>query len=135
MNLQQFLNANPVDGLTEDVVISSRFKDDKGNVLKFKIKAMTPSEHAELQKKCTTYRKGGKMDFDSRKFTTESVIENTVEPNFKDADSIKALGCKTPEQYMNKVLLVGEMYNLSAAINKLSGFDESMDELVDEAKN
>ena len=64
MSLQEFLNANPVDGLTEEVVVSKRFKDKEGNVLKFKIKAMSPVEHADLQKKCMTIKKGGKMDFD-----------------------------------------------------------------------
>jgi hypothetical protein len=135
MSLQDFLNSNPVDGLTEEVVVSKRFKDKDGNVLKFKIKAMSPGEHADLQKKCTTIRKGGKMDFDQRKFTTVSVIENTLDPDFKDAASIKAMECNTPEEYLNKVLLVGEMYNLSGAINELSGFDQSMEELVEEAKN
>lgn len=135
MSLQDFLNANPVDGLTDDVVVSQRFKDKDGNILKFKIKAMSPAEHADLHKKCTTMRKGGKMDFDSRKFTTSSVIENTLEPDFKDAESIKKMGCSTPEQYLNKVLLVGEMYTLSTAINELSGFEASMEDLVEEAKN
>lgn len=135
MSLQDFLNANPVDGLTEEVIVSKRFKDAEGNLLKFKIKAMTSAEFEDVRKRSTTIHKKGKVEFNAQQFNTTSVINNTLEPDFKDAASIQKLGCTTPEQYLNKVLLPGEIATLAERIQRLSGFDVDMDELVEEAKN
>lgn len=134
--LQAFLNANPVDDLTAEVVVSDRFKDEKGNLLKFKIRAMSSDEFEDCRKKSmsTIVGKRRKVEMDLRKFNNSIVINNTIEPNFKDAESIKQLGCTTPEEYLNKVLLPGEIVELSSQIQQLSGFKD-MDELVEEAKN
>lgn len=135
MSLQQFLNANPIDNLTEDVVISSRFKDAEGAILKFTIKAMTDQEFNEIRKKSTEIKKGRKVEFDAQKFNIQSVINHTVTPDFKNAESIQQLGCRNPEEYVQKVLLAGEITSLAAKISELSGFDTELSELVEEAKN
>lgn len=135
MSLQEFLNSNPVDNLTAEVPVSKRFTDKDGKLMLFKIKPMTEREHNELSKQCTTTKSRGKTEFDTRKFNSAMVIGNTVYPDFKDAASINAVGVKTPEQYLGKVLLSGEIAKLVEEIMKLSGFDTSMEELVEEAKN
>ncbi len=137
-SLQDFLNVNPVDNVTDDVIISDRFKDKDGNVMKFKIKAMTNDEFEEIRKAAASIstKKGKRtINFDTKRFNELVVINNTLDPNFKDAESIKKLGCITPEQYLNKVLLAGEIVELSQQIQTLSGFELEMDELVEEAKN
>lgn len=135
MNLQDFLNANPVENLTEEVAISPRFKNEQGNPLKFMIKAMTPAEFEEIRKKATQIKKGKNIEFDSQKFNLSIAINNTINPDFKNADSIKKLGVATPEDYIQRVLLAGELSTLVQKINELSGFDVGMNELVDEVKN
>lgn len=134
--LQEFLNANPVDNLTAEVVVSDRFKDSEGNILKFKIRAMSGDEFEECRKKSMTIT-GGKrrnVELNLGKLNAAIVISCTLEPNFKDAESIQKLGCATPEQYLNRVLLPGEIVELSSQIQQLSGFKD-MDELIEEAKN
>lgn len=135
MNLQEFLNANPVDNLTEEVSVSPRFKDEAGNPLKFVIKAMTNQEFEDIRKASTEIRKGRKVEFDAQKFNLKMVINHTIIPNFKDAESIKKLGVRTPEEYVERVLLSGEVTTLANKIQALSGFDVSMEDLIDEAKN
>lgn len=134
--LQAFLNANPVDDLTAEVVVSDRFKDSEGNILKFKIRAMSSDEFEECRKKSMKVAAGRRrnVEMNLKEFNNTIVINNTIDPNFKDAESIQRLGCQTPEQYLNKVLLPGEIVELSSQIQQLSGF-KSMDELVEEAKN
>lgn len=61
-------------------------------------------------------------------------IRCTVDPNFKDAESIKSLGCQTPEQYINKVLFPGELEELVNQIRKFLGFDKDLKGLIKEAK-
>lgn len=137
--LQAFLNAHPIAGLTDEVAISERFKGPDGRVLKFKIKVLTHQEFEAYRRQSMTIsadKKGTRrVDLDSAKFNSLVVINHTVDPNFKDAASIQALGCQTPEEYLNKVLLPGEIVDLANAILRLSGFDEDMDELVEQAKN
>ncbi len=132
--LMDFLLNNTVENLTEEVVISDRFKVD-GEILKFKIKAVTPDEFSDLQKQCTKIGKKGKMNFDSKMFNEQLIVNYTVEPNFKDAESIKRAGCITPEQLLNKTLLAGEVATLVEQISTLSGFDKDLEELREEAKN
>jgi hypothetical protein len=135
--LQKFLNTNPIDGLTEEVPISERFKDEKGKLLKFKIRVMSSVELGEYRKKAMKVnpKSKNKVEVDANQLTSAIVINHTVDPNFKDAESIKEMGCSTPEAYLNKVLLPGEIDDLSERIQSLSGFNKSMDDLVEEAKN
>lgn len=135
MNLQDFLNANPVDNLTEEVHISPRFKDENGTPLKFTIKAMTPVEFEDIRKRATQIKKGKKVEFDNQLFNLSIAVNHTVNPDFKNAESIKKLGVATPEEYVQRVLLAGELTTLVQKINELSGFDVEMNDLVDEVKN
>lgn len=133
--LQAFLNENLVSDITDEVAISKRFKDKEGNLLKFKIRAQTTEEFADAQKYATgNYKRGKELTVDTTKLMSRTVIDCTVEPSFRDADSIKKTGCMSAEQYLNKVLTAGEIANLYNEISKISGF-ESMQDLVDEAKN
>ncbi|WP_328802027.1 hypothetical protein T3H97_06355 [Paenibacillus sp. LX16] len=63
MSLQEFLNANPVDGITDDVPVSYRFVDKDKKPLLFTIKAMTDVEFNDLRKACTAIKKGRKVEF------------------------------------------------------------------------
>ncbi|MMZ67442.1 Phage XkdN-like protein [compost metagenome] len=80
-------------------------------------------------------KKGRKVEFDAHKFNLQMVINHTIEPNFKHAESIQKMGCSTPEEYVQRVLLAGEITTLATKIQELSGFDIEMPELVNEAKN
>ncbi|MEG0297624.1 MAG: hypothetical protein RR620_12970 [Clostridium sp.] len=132
--LMTFLLENKVDNLTEDIIVSDRFKVDD-EILKFKIKALTPEQFSELQKQCTKVGKKQKVTFDSKTFNEQLIINYTLEPNFRDAEAIKSAGCVSPEQLLNKVLLAGEVITLSEEISRLSGFDKDLDEIREEAKN
>lgn len=135
MTLQDFLNANPIDGLTEEVVISDRFRDKDGNLMKFKIRVMTSGDLGEYRKKAVKVKKGKNFEVDSQVLTTSIVVNHTIVPDFKDAESIAKLGCLNPEEYLHKVLLPGEIDDLALRIQELSGFNKDFEELVDEAKN
>ncbi len=133
--LTDFLLANPVNTITEDVIVSKRIKDSEGNFIKFKIKPMLNEQYLEYQNQCIVPKKGGKIDFNTKKFNQLIILNHTVEPNFRDAQLIQQAGCVTPEQLLNKFLLAGEIQVLSERIREISGFADSLDELVDEVKN
>ena len=129
-NLMQFLIDNPVDNLTDEVVVSPRLAK-----FPFKIKGMTGPEFSEYQKLSTKIGRHKKVEFDSKIFNEMVVLNHTMEPNFRDAESIKKAGCQSPEQFLYKSLLAGEIAELSQQISSLSGFDRDMEDTVEEAKN
>ena len=92
-------------------------------------------QSAEYQKMSTKIGKKRKVEFDSKTFNELVVLNHTLVPNFRDAESIKKAGCRTPEQFLYKSLLAGEISELAQEISALSGFDKDMDEEVEEAKN
>lgn len=131
--LMDFLIENPVDQLTEEVIVSERLKD-----FPFTIRAVSSDEFADYQTRANKFVGKGKnrrQEYNPKVFNELVVLNHTVEPNFKDAAAIKRAGCLTPSQFLSRVLLAGEMSELSDRILQLSGFDEDINDLVDEAKN
>jgi hypothetical protein len=126
----QFLIDNPVDNLTDEVIVSARLAK-----FPFKIKGMTGPEFSEYQKLSTKISRHKKVEFDSKTFNELVVLNHTLEPNFRDAESIKKAGCQTPEQFLYKSLLAGEINELAQQITALSGFDKDIEDTVEEAKN
>ena len=134
MNLQEFLNKNKVKGLTKEIVLADRFRDENGKLLKFKIKTITRSEYEEIQAKTKKIDENGNIYYDS-KFETELIISGTVYPNFKDAESMKEVGAKTAAEYVEEVLLLGESARLLNEISAFSGFNSNINDLIEESKN
>lgn len=132
--LQDFLNENPVEGLTTEVAIADRFRDKKGDLLKFKIRAFTGDELSFYRKVCVTKDEKGKTIVDPVKLNQKICIEATIEPCFKDAESIKKLNAGTAEGYIRKVLKVGEIDRLADKISEFSGYQEFEEEIAT-AKN
>jgi len=131
-NLLQFLQDNPVDDIKQTIKVSERLKK-----FPFEITAMTGLQFNSYQKLATKIDgKNKKVNFDSSKFNELVIINHTTEPNFKDAKSIKDMGVITPEQFLYKTLLAGEISELSSRISSLSGFDKESYEIEEaEAKN
>lgn len=127
-----FLMEHPVDDLREIVKdVSPRLKG-----FSFEIKAMGGQEYSEYQRMSTIIKKGKTgADFNSKKFNELVVVNHVVSPNFREAELIKKAGVTTPEQFMYKTLLAGEINTLSLKIMELSGFHQNMEELVEEGKN
>ena len=135
MALTDFLLANPVNNITKEVVVSKRLKDENGELFKFKIRPMLQEEYFDYQNQCTTAKKNGKIDFNTKLFNQLLILNHVVYPNFRDADFLRNAECMRPEQALNKFLLSGEIQTLAEQIRIVSGFSDSLDDLVDEVKN
>ncbi|MCD8089338.1 MAG: hypothetical protein LUD81_01705 [Clostridiales bacterium] len=117
MNVQEFLNINRVEAVYSETAVSKRICNEKGEPYLFKIKALSMEEFQRAKSRAVN----GKGDLNT--FKCSVVTAGCKEPNFKDAKSIKLLGVKTPEEYLRKVLLAGEISFLAGEILKLSGFE------------
>ena len=132
MTLTQFLAENPVNGLTSKVFVSERFRKAG---FPFEIRAMSGQEFSAYQKQATAVGRHKKVNFDNQLFNELVVLNHCVVPNFKDAQELAAVGCKSPEEYLYSRLLAGEIVELSNQISVLSGFDSDPEALVAEVKN
>ena len=128
--LLDFLADNPVDALTFEVVLSDRLKD-----FKFNIRPISGKEFAKYSKECRKIGKKGKVDFDSDRFNMLVILNHTIEPDFRNVKALDKAKCQTPEDFINKTLLAGEIAELSQQITARSGFDQDVSELVEEVKN
>lgn len=133
-NLSAFLH--PVVPENEEIFISDRFRDENGQPVPFKIRAVTQEEVDAITRSCTITRRdrAGKetRSFDSTKFSKALVVAGTVEPDFQAKEICDAYGVIDPLMVPGKMLLAGEYAKLGDAIAELSGIN---DDLEEEAKN
>ena len=131
-DLTSFLSANPVDNVEVEVSIPGRLSG-----YTFKVKPVTQKQFYKYQQIATTVVPGRNKDvkFNTGKFQELIIINHVTYPNFKDANLLAGAGVNTPEEYLNKFFLAGELTNLSEKISEISGFQETDQELEDEVKN
>lgn len=120
---------------TKEVIISRRFKDEKGEPAPFVIKALSQAENEEIGKQCKRGRDG---EPDNTEYTRRIVVAATVEPDFANKELLAALSPNPDMPLLNplkapgRMLLAGEYAKLVKEIMEFSGFDE---DLVTAAKN
>lgn len=133
-NLSAFLH--PVSAVEEkDVVISTRFVDESGAPVPFRIRSMTQEEMDSLVKKSTKTEKskGTQTEhFDALEFNRRLIVASTVEPSFSAKELCDAYGVVSPLLVPVKMLLPGEYKKLLAAISELNGITDQEDGKVGE---
>ena len=127
-NLDDFLALPDVSEIEEEVFVSERLG-------KFKVKAMTVDEHNSYINRARGKMNKDGLDFDSGKFNLLVAAGQTIEPNFNSTELLKKANCATGVEFMKRKLLAGEIAELSNQICKISGFDNDINEDVEEAKN
>ena len=127
-SLENFLALPDISSLEEEVFVSKRLG-------KFKVKPMTADEFGEYQKRARGKFKKDGVEFDSSKFNLLMVAGQTTYPDFNNAQLLKQAGCSTAVELIKKKLLAGEITELAAKIQEISGFDVDMDAEIETAKN
>lgn len=132
-NLKAFLN--PVKVEIEEVEVSKRFIDEKGEIIKFQIKPLTQEENDRIQKKHMKKDKKGQVSFNQTDYMNDLVAESIVYPELDDAELQQAYGAFTKTEVLKKMLLAGEYMNLMIKVQEISDLMTTEDELIEEAKN
>jgi len=106
----------------------------------FTVSAMTDDQFSEYQKRCTKRVGTGakavlNSTVDFNKLKTVIVAAHVVEPNIRDTKFLKDGGWQTAEDFIAAKLTPGEVLDIYKVINEISGFDATMDEEVEDAKN
>ncbi|WP_410769579.1 phage tail assembly chaperone [Fontibacillus sp. BL9] len=137
-NLSAFFAQNANSEINEEVVISARFKDEKGNPIPWKLRSMTEEENEAIRKSAQRkVRDRGvvTIDTNSEEYLAKMVVASVVFPNLKDADLQKSYGVMGSDKLLRKMMLPGEYATLLQKVQEINGFDKDVNELVDEVKN
>lgn len=135
-----FMAGNALKGDTVKFVASKRFVV-KGKPVQWEIKAIDSDTDEAIRKECTKRvpiaGKRGQYnnETDTDKYIGKMCVACTVYPNLNDAELQDSYGVKSADALLKKMLLPGEYTEYKAKVMEVNGYDMSMEELVDEAKN
>lgn len=139
-NLSFFLAGNVEKRENKKVVISDRFKDDKGKPIEWEIRSISAEEDETIRKACM--RKipvvGKKnqytQDFDANAYLAKLAAKAVVFPNLNDAELQTSYGVMGAEHLIKSMLYKDEFDKLTEYLVE-STETEDVNDLVEEAKN
>lgn len=130
-NLSSFLHENLENEIIEEIALSNRFKDEEGNIIKWKIKSISTLIDEELRALC--YNKDD--EFDYNKYLGKLTARCTLYPNLNSVELQNSYKVYDSDSCLKQMLLPGEYANLVEKVQQINGFNQTFDELVDIAKN
>ena len=137
MNLKAFLN--PVKEENVKYAISNRFVDDEGNPVEWELKSIPSKLDEELRKACTERivlsKNKQTKELNAMKYMDMLVVASVVEPNLNSKELQDAYGVMGAEELLKAMLKPGELIDLQQKVSEINGFDVTMDDLVNKAKN
>jgi hypothetical protein len=135
-----FMAGNAAKNDVVKYVASKRFAN-KGKPVEWELKPIDSDLDEAIRKECTKKvpiaGKRGQytQETDTDKYISKMCVACTVYPNLNDAELQDSYGVKSGEALLKKMLLPGEYTDFKAKVMEVNGYDMSMEELVDEAKN
>ena len=116
--------------------------DENGNPLEWEIKALTTRESDDIRESCTidVPIKGKPNVFRqkvlSSKFGAKMIAASVVYPDLMNAELQDSYGVSTPEDLVREMIdEPGEYNRFLTFVQEFNGFDNSMEDKVEEAKN
>ena len=135
-----FMAGNAQKAETVKYVASKRF-GTKNKPVEWELKAIDSDLDEAIRKECTKKvpiagkRGQHTQETDTDKYIAKLCVACTVYPNLNDAALQDSYGVKSADALLRKMLLPGEYTEYKAKVMEVNGYDMSMEELVDEAKN
>lgn len=141
-DLTAFFAGNAISIENVKYVASKRFIDPETKApIEWELSAIESAVDEEIRKECTIKKpivgKRGQYtnDLDTDKYIGRVCARCTVYPNLNNAELQKSYGVQGSDALLKKMLNIGEYAEYKAKVMELNGFDTTMEELVDEAKN
>ena len=138
-NLQAFFAQNAEVTTNIKEIISTRFKDSKGSVIPFEFRALNSEEDKNIKKSCmkkVKMKKGVYQDeLDIDTYTCKFLAASIVFPDLKNEELQKSYGVIGEVDLLRTMLLPGEFTEASLIAQSINGYNKSMNDLVEEAKN
>jgi len=139
-NLSMFFAGNAVQEENLKFVVSKRFVDN-GEPVEWELMCIDSVEEESLRKDCIKrVQAPGKrgqyiQETDVTLYMSRLAVRCTVFPNLNDVELQNSYGVMGAEALLKKMLKPGEYAEYLARVQEVNGFDQSMEEEVEEAKN
>ncbi|HCC01531.1 MAG TPA: phage portal protein [Ruminococcaceae bacterium] len=141
-DLSMFYKENVEMPENKKIVASKRMKNPQtGEPLEWEIRALTAERMSVLRTKCMRLMATpGKnqiltQQLDQEKFTAELAASATVFPDLQNAALQDSYGVKDEISLLRAMLMPAEYDNYTMKVSEINGYNPSMDDLVNEAKN
>ena len=141
-NFSRFMKANKVVRENTTYPATKSLVDENGKPLEWIIKPLTTAENEAIRESCMTeVQVTGKPNMfrpklNTSKYIAKMVVASIVEPNLYDANLQDSYGVKTPEELLQEMVDdPGEYNELVAFVQNFNGFNTTLEDKVEEAKN
>lgn len=141
-NFNQFMKKNKKVKGNEEYAPTKSMLGSDGKPLRWEFRHLTSKQNDELRDRCSIdVQITGKPNMFRQKLQTNEymvnmIVESTVVPNLYDAELQNSYGVKTPQDLVYEMVdNPGEYAELVEWIQKFNGFDETIKDKADQAKN
>lgn len=141
MSLSAFLAENALPMESTRFIASPRFRDKDGTPAAWELRAVSGTEDEALRKACAKQvpvagRKGQyRRETDYELYLGKLAAACTVTPNLNDKSLQDSYGALGADALLKAMLTSGEYAAYLAKVQEVCGFDVSLQDEVDEAKN
>lgn len=141
-DLSRFLKANKIKRENTTFAATKSLVDAKGNPLPWTIKPLTTKENDAIRDECMidVPVKGKPNVFrpklDTSKYIGKMICACVVEPNLYDKDLQDSYGVMSPDDLLKEMIDdPGEYQEFAAFVQNFNGFNTTLEDKVEEAKN
>lgn len=138
----RFMKANKVEKKNEMHPVTRSLCDENGAPLEWEFRHITSKENEDIRESCMTeVPVPGKSNqfrprIKSSLYVQKMIAASVVCPDLYDAELQDSYGVKTPEDLLLALVDDPSEYNdLAVFVQKFNGFNVSLNEKVEEAKN
>lgn len=141
-DLSRFLKANKIKRENTTFAATKSLVDAKGNPLPWTIKPLTTKENDAIRDECmidvpvkgkpNVYR----PKLDTSKYIGKMICACVVEPNLYDKDLQDSYGVMSPDDLLKEMIDdPGEYQEFATFVQNFNGFNTTLEDKVEEAKN
>lgn len=140
-NLSAFLSQNAIKAENVKKAVSNRFVGENGEPIEWEFAAVSAETDEHIRKSCmvktpvTGKKNMYKQEIDREKYIAKIAAQTVVYPDLNDVSLQDSYGVKDAVSLLKKMLIAGEYTALMSVVNEVNGYDVTMDDKVDEAKN
>ncbi len=141
-NFNRFMKANKVVRANTTYAATKSLTDEEGNPLLWTIKPLTTTENENIRESCmmdvpvTGKPNMFRPKLDTSKYIAKMVAASIAEPNLYDKELQDSYGVMTPEDLLKEMVDdPGEFNDLVAFVQDFNGFNTTLSDKVEEAKN
>lgn len=141
-NLSRFLKKNKIAKENTTYAATKSLVDESGKPLLWTIKPLTTKENDKIRDDCMLeVPVKGKSNMyrpklDTSKYITKMICACVVEPNLNDKDLQDSYGVMCAEDLLKEMIDdPGEYQDFAAFIQDFNGFNTTLEDKVEEAKN